>query len=615
VEIRRYILLLRRWAWLIVAVIAIATAATYVVTARQPRLYRAKATLIINQGQSISGTSNADVQASQLLATTYAQVAVSTPVLRAAAQTLGLGTNAVSTECACLLSGTSTVLTVTAGVPLGTQLVNVNAEAGSAEFAASGANAVAAAFSQAIRDSQQSDADTAVSDLQQQIQVEQAAIQKTTSDIQAAGATQPLGAPASSATPSPQVGALQSTLAQEESAYASLQGQLAQLRLLDARSTNAVKLISPGVPPTTPFSPRVLLNTVLGALFGGVIGLGIAFLIEYIDDRVRSPEVVERAIGDVSTLGIIERLDAGRRLQEGVDPSLRLLPGAYSASTTLEVYRRLRSNLEFAAAGRPCRTLAITSASAGEGKSTTATNLAIVLAQTGKRVLLVDSDLRRPALHRLFGLPNGAGFSTLFLMDRPAVLGLAQQTEYENLLVLTSGPLPPNPAELLSSPKVFQIDEALRETADVVIYDTPPLLAVVDSSEIAARSDGVVLVVDTGRTRSGQLARAKTTLDRANATVYGVVLNKLSKDRLKNDYYYHYYSYASSYGYGKYGYGSYNQTAGSAGNRRTPPLPGSHPTGSRQIVGGVPVLSSNGQNGHHLENGHGYSSESSQEQE
>ncbi|MFN8559228.1 MAG: CpsD/CapB family tyrosine-protein kinase [Dehalococcoidia bacterium] len=195
-----------------------------------------------------------------------------------------------------------------------------------------------------------------------------------------------------------------------------------------------------------------------------------------------------------------------------------------------DAYRIVRTNLEFVRAGRGRFTVLVTSAKPEEGKSTTSANLAVILAQTGRRVALVDADMRRPSLHKVFGLPNKAGLSSLFLMDDPQPAGLLNQMPYDNLRVLTSGPLPPNPTELLASPRMERVLAALKDEAEIVVFDSPPLLGAADASVLAAQVDGVVLVVDAGRTRSGSVAMAATAVRRAQAPLWGVVLNKLRSD-------------------------------------------------------------------------------------
>lgn len=191
-------------------------------------------------------------------------------------------------------------------------------------------------------------------------------------------------------------------------------------------------------------------------------------------------------------------------------------------SPAAEAYRTLRVNLQFASLDQPLRTIVVTSAGAGDGKTTTLANLALATAEGGSRVLAVDADLRRPALHTLFGLDNRAGLTTALLEESlPLVL---HDTAAPGLRVLTSGPLPPNPAELLGSRRFEQLLAALREQADFIFLDSPPAAALSDAATLAARADGVILVVDSGKTRRDLAQRAKAQLERVNAHLLGVVL-------------------------------------------------------------------------------------------
>jgi non-specific protein-tyrosine kinase len=191
-------------------------------------------------------------------------------------------------------------------------------------------------------------------------------------------------------------------------------------------------------------------------------------------------------------------------------------------SGAAEAFRTLRTNVQFSSLDRPARAIAITSSAAGEGKSTTLANLAIAMAEAGQRVIAVDCDLRRPQLHSLFGLPNREGLTTAIL-DEKGGLPL-QQTGVPNLFLLSSGPLPPNPAELVGSQKLDVMLDQLREHADYVLFDTPPAAALSDAATLAARVDGVILVVGAGKTRRDLARRAKEQLDRVNARILGVVL-------------------------------------------------------------------------------------------
>jgi non-specific protein-tyrosine kinase len=197
-------------------------------------------------------------------------------------------------------------------------------------------------------------------------------------------------------------------------------------------------------------------------------------------------------------------------------------------SAAAEAYRTLRTNIQFASLDREIRTVAITSAGAGDGKSTTLANLAIAMAEGGHRVICVDADLRRPGLHTLFGLSNREGLTTAVLGD-DTWLPL-QDTPVPGLRLLASGPLPPNPAELVGSRRLDRVLRLLREAADYVLFDTPPAAALSDAATLAARVDGVILVIGAGRTKRDLARRAKEQLERVKAHILGVVLAGVRAD-------------------------------------------------------------------------------------
>ena len=200
-------------------------------------------------------------------------------------------------------------------------------------------------------------------------------------------------------------------------------------------------------------------------------------------------------------------------------------------SAAAEAYRTVRTSLDFSSLDRSLRTLVVTSAAPNEGKSTTLANLGVTLAQAGRRTLLVDADLRRPSLHHIFRLPNSAGLTTMLLDESTLAAPPFQAGPVEDLLVLTSGPLPPNPAELMASRRIETLVAALRDQADIVLFDAPPLIAVSDAATLAARVDGVILVVQAEKTKREHVQRAKTLLDRAKAHLIGAVLTDVRLDR------------------------------------------------------------------------------------
>ncbi len=200
-------------------------------------------------------------------------------------------------------------------------------------------------------------------------------------------------------------------------------------------------------------------------------------------------------------------------------------------SVAAEAYRTLRTNLTFfAALDRPIETLVVTSAGPDEGKSQVLANLAVTMAQGERRTILVDADLRRPSLHEVFGVSNERGLTTMILdeqaVDAPPLLDVG----VENLWLMPSGPLPPNPADILGSAKMEHVIEALKERADIILFDAPPVVAVTDAAVLGTKVDGVLLVVSAGRTRRDHAERAKELLERVHVRILGAVLNEARRN-------------------------------------------------------------------------------------
>lgn len=202
-----------------------------------------------------------------------------------------------------------------------------------------------------------------------------------------------------------------------------------------------------------------------------------------------------------------------------------------------EAYRTLRTNLDFASLDQALKTLAVTSAGVGEGKSTTLANLAVVSAQAGRNVILVDADLRRPTLHQVFGLGNDVGLTSLMMDEEALASPPVQETGIEGLTVLTSGPLPPNPADLMGSRRMEGVIATLAERAEQVLFDTPPVVAVTDAAVLATKVDGVLLVISAGKTRREYARSAVQRLEQINARLVGTVLTNVQMDAGFRGYY------------------------------------------------------------------------------
>ncbi len=220
-----------------------------------------------------------------------------------------------------------------------------------------------------------------------------------------------------------------------------------------------------------------------------------------------------------------------------IDPARKLIASLDPKSPISEQYRTIRTNIQYSSIDKELRVLMVTSSGPGEGKSTSAANLAVVFAQLGKKVLLVDADLRKPTAHRTFGVNNLFGFTSV-ITKQATLEKTVLETDEKDLYLLTSGPVPPNPAELLSSKLMEQFIEEAKEVFDYVIFDTPPLLAVADPQIIANKVDGSIFVVSSGNTEIEQAKKAKELLENAQSKLLGVILN--NKEMKNNDYYYYY---------------------------------------------------------------------------
>ncbi|MHB1294926.1 MAG: CpsD/CapB family tyrosine-protein kinase [Anaerolineae bacterium] len=206
-------------------------------------------------------------------------------------------------------------------------------------------------------------------------------------------------------------------------------------------------------------------------------------------------------------------------------------------SPASEAYRTLRTNLQFAALDEAMQTILVTSPGPGEGKSTTLANLAVTMAQMDQRVIAVDADMRRPSLHRLFGLPNDAGLTTMMVDDQALENPPLLETSVKSLRLLPSGPLPPRPSDLLGSRRMLKVIERLLADADVLLFDAPPVMAVTDAVVLSTRVNGVLLVVSAGETKRDSAERAVERLKKVNAHLLGAVLNNVTSDSTMNSYY------------------------------------------------------------------------------
>lgn len=307
---------------------------------------------------------------------------------------------------------------------------------------------------------------------------------------------------------------------------------------LDGVQAVLATTLSPATVPSTATTPDMRRNLILGLTLGVGLGIAVAVVLNRLDTKIRSSRDIESTANRAVLGSVVYDPDAPARPLAMVDN-----PNGIRAETI----RRLRTNLQFVnAASEPSRALLVTSSLPGEGKSTTAANLAIALADAGSRVLLVDADLRRPSLHKILGQEGSAGLTSV-LIGRVAVGSVIQPWQGGRIDVLTAGPIPPNPSELLGSSAMARLLESLRESYDVVLLDSPPLLPVTDAAVLGAIVDGVLLVVAAGRTHKNQLLNGIQALSNVNARILGVILNKLETRSERKYGSYNEYSYGTTF--------------------------------------------------------------------
>lgn len=317
-----------------------------------------------------------------------------------------------------------------------------------------------------------------------------------------------------------------------ENLYSTLQQRLQEARIAEATTFGNVTIEEVATLPRFPIYPVKRLNYTLGFLLAIALGIGGAFLVEYFDDAIRSPLDIERRCR-TPLLAIIPRFE------ETASPLVIL--GSHRSHAS-EAFRTLRSSLKFASLGKPIKTILVTSPEPSEGKSTLVANLAIAFAQTGQKTLILDSDLRRPRIHDIFGLDRDIGLTNALVgdMDTDSII---RQTAIENLYAITCGPIPPNPAELLESERMREILEELKQKVDLILVDSPLIMGLADASILSSICDGTILVARYNATSRSAFNQARRMLETAKANILGAVLNEMDVRRARYGYYYYYYYY------------------------------------------------------------------------
>ena len=523
-SLRDYAAVLWRRKWIILLVVVVATASAYFFSARQTPVYQASADLIyemqLDVANPLTGQSYTDTNERSLELRSVGNVLASPEMIKRVASLLEKEGAAATGFTISSAPVTDAASANQAGES--SNVVRITASSEVPELAAAAADANAKAFTEWRKETVRSQIDRAVGVIKGKLATYKGAAKQSTD-------------------------------------YLVLQQRFQDLEILQATATGNFRLLVPAAVPEAPVEPRPLRSAILGLGVGLFAGIGIAFLLEQFDTRIRRPDEIA-AILRQPILGRIPRISR-KLIGESSLVALKHPDGHVA-----EAFRMVRTNLDFMAVDGDVRSIVITSCMKGEGKSVTVANLAISMAQAGKKVVVVDADMRRPRQAKLFGLPNDIGLSTVAsgqtrLNDALRVVqvvapqngaegaDLTSWTQGEEassrLYVLTSGPIPPNPGEIVSSKRFDSLLQTLVGEADVAIVDSPAMLAVGDTSAIAAKVDGLVFLADLEVIKRPQLSAAADQLLRLPTRMLGIVVRMSGKGGGRyyySPYYYYRYS-------------------------------------------------------------------------
>jgi len=555
-ELKDYFRIIVRNIWIILILVAVGVGGAYYYTERQPRIYKSQATLLFSTpsgGNTAALFSEIYVGQSQL--STLVQMIKGQPILSSVSARVNVSVGSLQAG-------------ISASQISGTQLVSITYTATDPAQAQRVLNAVAEDFSQYVINLFMGFTPEKLAILDEQIasiKLELEKSQQELDDLIARASPTPPPALEGEETVTatiipPKAGELEAARAKltfYQNSYLSLLARREASKTAQIEGLSQVTIYEGASMPNVPISPNTNLNLAVAAVLGLFLGIGLAFLRDYLDDTVKTEEDVEKMMKGLPVLGAVPVIPkngegkngsgsarTARGLPEASYPRLAVADNPKSA--VAEGFRTLRTNLQFLSADRPLRTLVISSSAPSEGKSTVAVNLAISMAQMDQRVILVDCDLRRPTLHRTFGLNSSPGLCN-FLAGKAKLEEILRESSIPDLRLITAGPVPPMPAELLGSHRMKELLATLAEQADTVIIDTPPSIAVTDATLLSVISDGVILVVSCGKTTRDQAKTALLTLEKAGVTPLGVVMNMVDRRRGYGYYYYYYRKYYSHY--------------------------------------------------------------------
>lgn len=509
--VQQYIDILARRKWIILLVTLVTLTVAAIGSYLQHPIYTASVTVRVAQA-STGSADYAEYFYAERLLKTYAEIIKSQPFLAEAINRLNLSD-----------TPEDLIGRIKVDVVLNTELIKVSLDDAQPANAAAIANMLASLLVERSQDLLFGGAKSARALLEEQLTVAEDNLERDRGALQTL-----LSRPAGD---QDRIEELKTKIRLEEETYANLLRQYEEARISEASRANSVTIAEPALEPREPSKPRIKLNIALGLLLGLSAGLALAFLVENLDASLHSVGDLE-AIVRAPVLGVLPQVGRSRRDRQR--PRLFTLASDQAGA---EAYRLLRARILSGAQSQPPKTLLVTSPEAGVGKSTVSANLATVMAGAGQRVILVDADLRRASLHNVFGLANQVGLSDV-LLESAGLEAALQPVANPNLRLLTAGPLPANPTEILGSERMAAIIGKLATWADMVLVDSPPVLAVADGALLAPRVDRVLLVTARDESTGKRVETAFQLLEKMGAQVLGVVFNKAQGD--ERYYYYHY---------------------------------------------------------------------------
>ncbi len=530
-ELAQYAMVIwRRWGLVaLTTVLAAGAAAGFSLT--QTPIYRSSVTLEVQREGNPAENAYYTALNNEARANAYALQVTGPSVLARAAERLGLPGEAARLRGMLAVSQTAD-----------TGMIEISARHPDPAMAKAVAEATGEVFIEEIKAQQESRYRTSLAELDAQIAALEARIADTQAAIVSYGNVDALTTAARA-----ELAQLETQLTNDETRLRVMLQSTEQFRLAMAQYDDSVTVFSPAELPAAPVSPRPLRNTALATVVGGMIGVGTAFLLDYLDDTVHTPEDARAALG-VNVLGAVPDVEG--------KSTIGWLAQEEPLSTAAEAFRDLRTSLQYASLDAPLRTLLVTSTEPDEGKTFVAANLATVVALGGRRVLLMEADLRRPRIHKLWEETRAPGLTEALRASSDAQqegrtispVPFVRPTQVEGLCLMTSGAVVPTPAELLNSQTFQRMMAALQETFDLIVIDSPPVLAVTDAAVLTGTVDGVVIVTISGQTRLPSAARTIERVQSVGGNLLGLVINRMTAR--SGGYYYRYYGHGRDYIYG-----------------------------------------------------------------